>query len=174
MLWKLPIFSFLKNVSAIQILPASINVKYLILSKEHYCGLRLRITFQWIAWIKALNITFIVLSKFLFELQPFIIPFLPECDLKLVFLTTQPILMFVEDDAVLAILTSFISEKPRTKILTNISVAASKANDHQDYPIVVIHDLIYWSWNLRISSTRIASMTKLVCFGHKIFFSMFR
>ena len=63
--------------------------------------------------------------------------------MKLVFLTTQPILMFVEDDAVLAILTSFISEKPRTKILTNISVAASKANDHQDYPMVVIHDMIY-------------------------------
>ena len=62
--------------------------------------------------------------------------------MKLVFLTTQPILMFREDDAVLTILTSLISENPLTKILTNISVAASKANDHQDYPVVVIHELL--------------------------------
>ena len=77
-----------------------------------------------------------MLSEFLLELQPFIIPFLSECDLKLVFLTQQPILMFREDDAVLTIFTSFISEKPLTKILTNISVAASKANDHHGYPVV--------------------------------------
>ena len=33
--------------------------------------------------------TFIVVSKLLFELQSFIIPFLPQCDLKLVFLKTH-------------------------------------------------------------------------------------
>ena len=122
MLWKLPIFSFLKKVSGIQILEESISVKYLMLSAMVEVNPVVTISTE---WIDTLTFAVAATTQLSFELQSLVIPLLSQCYLELVLLQMTKLdshFMILKS----TIFTSLISEKPRTKILTKIKVAASK------------------------------------------------
>ena len=124
MLWKLPIFSFLKKVSGIHILVASINVKYLILSGASMVFI-FNIWYVFNGWMAGTlpfpSFPLICnLSSFHFCLRVI-------WNLYSWFKSLSAKVRLV---IIYTILTSLISEKPLTKILTKMSVAASKFGNY--------------------------------------------
>lgn len=112
MSWKFPIFSFLKKLSGCQTLPTSVSVKYLILSvSESLCqGTREEMYLHRASVWTAIGDR----STFASVLFGIYIPRDKNYNNR------------KKLDWFITILTSSISENPRTKIFTKMSVAASK------------------------------------------------
>ena len=120
MSWKFPIFSFLKKLSGCQTLPTSVSVKYLILSvSESLCqGTREEMYLHRASVWTAIGDR----STFASVLFGIYIPRDKNYNNRR------------KLDWFITILTSSISENPRTKILTKISVAAS-----ENGKIIILH-----------------------------------